>query len=272
MSDVEVWTRFGSKALGMMADDHGPLRRLRLDEKGWRFALHEDPADDILYAGFECDGLTDLSARRDALASEGIQCTSLNEAELSEREVDAGFFLADPDGMRLELVVGHKNGSVPFHSDLTSGFVTGEQGLGHIVLSITDLEASIAFYQKLGFALSDFITQQMGPAALRIAFMHCNERHHSLAMAALPGDKRLNHIMIECEQVDDVLLAYRRCLEQGYKAGAIGRHPNDEMLSFYAKTPAGFDVECGWGGMRICGDWSVKEYDRISIWGHEPAE
>jgi extradiol dioxygenase len=43
------------------------------------------------------------------------------------------------------------------------------------------------------------------------------------------------------------------------------------MLSFYVQTPAGFDVEYGWGALTIEGEWTVGEYDQISIWGHERA-
>ncbi|WP_332817459.1 VOC family protein [Sphingopyxis sp.] len=271
LSDVDAWSRFGIGALGMMADDRGDLRRLRIDDRAWRFALHPGSEDDIRYAGFECEDLAELASRRDTLVAAGIICTDLEEAERAERQIEAGFRLCDPDGLRIELVVGHEAAAAQFHSDLTQGFCTGDQGLGHIVLTIVDLDRGIQFYEKLGFALSDFITVPMGPASLRIAFMHCNARHHSLAIAALPGGKRLNHIMVEVEQVDEVLLGHRRCVEQGYTTGGIGRHPNDQMLSFYVQTPAGFDVEYGWGGREIHGEWDVAEYDHISIWGHERA-
>ena len=31
----------------------------------------------------------------------------------------------------------------------------------------------------------------------------------------------------------------------------LGRHTNDFMTSFYAKTPSSFMIECGWGGREI---------------------
>lgn len=272
VSDVAEWTRFGADALGMMAEDHHGLRRFRLDDKSWRFALYDGKEDDILYAGFECAGPDELAAHRESLTGRGIQCVDLDAAVLAERQVDAGFRFSDPDGLMLELVVGHKNASTPFNSNLSSGFVTGDQGLGHIVLGVSDLDTGRDFYEKLGFSLSDYITQDIGGGmSLRVAFLHCNPRHHSLAIAVLPPGKRLNHIMIECQQVDDVLRGHRRCLEQGYGAGQIGRHPNDDMLSFYVVTPSGFDIECGWGGKQIRGEWSISEYDRFSLWGHERA-
>lgn len=271
VADVDTWRRFAVDALGLMAQDDDGTCRLRIDDRAWRLALHQDPADDIIYVGFECDDAAELTARRDALTRAGIACTLLDAAETCERQVTAGLRLSDPDGLRIELVTGHRVAATSFHSDLVNGFLTGDQGLGHVVLATSSLDAGQAFYEKLGFAISDFITVPMGEARLRIAFMHCNPRHHSVALAALPGGKRLNHIMIEVDQVDDVLLGHRRCVEQGYKTGSVGRHPNDQMLSFYVRAPGGFDIEYGWGGRAIADEWQIEEYDRISLWGHERA-
>ena len=38
------------------------------------------------------------------------------------------------------------------------------------------------------------------------------------------------------------------CLEEDRIAYTLGRHTNDYMTSFYAKTPSGFFIESGWGG------------------------
>jgi len=51
----------------------------------------------------------------------------------------------------------------------------------------------------------------------------------------------------------------------------IGRHPNDLMTSFYVRTPAGFDLEYGYGGVVIDdASWQTATYDAVSIWGHRP--
>src|SRR6185295_13871926 len=51
----------------------------------------------------------------------------------------------------------------------------------------------------------------------------------------------------------------------------LGRHTNDFMTSFYAKTPSAFMVECGWGGREVDpATWQpVKMEDGPSLWGHE---
>lgn len=272
VADVDAWIRFGVEGLGLQPVDDAGVHCLRLDEKAWRIALHESPADDILYAGFELDGDEDLLAMGKRLDAANIPWTELDAAECVKRRVVAGLCVIDPRGLRLEFVRGHAQGTEPFHSEIAQGFVTGDQGLGHIVFSVDDLDQGIAFYEVLGLKVSDFITQQFGPdIKLRVAFLHCNARHHSVAIAQLPGAKRLNHLMVELNKVDDVIRGHARCLEMGYKTGNIGRHPNDEMLSFYVTTPAGFDVEYGWGARQVEDDWTVEEYDRFSLWGHERA-
>jgi hypothetical protein len=40
------------------------------------------------------------------------------------------------------------------------------------------------------------------------------------------------------------------------------------MLSFYATTPSGFDLELGWGGAKVDDAWPTAHYDHISAWGH----
>jgi hypothetical protein len=53
-------------------------------------------------------------------------------------------------------------------------------------------------------------------------------------------------------------------------ATTLGRHTNDQMVSFYVITPSGFEVEYGWGG-RLIDDsvWQVQRHDRGALWGHK---
>jgi 3,4-dihydroxy-9,10-secoandrosta-1,3,5(10)-triene-9,17-dione 4,5-dioxygenase len=79
------------------------------------------------------------------------------------------------------------------------------------------------------------------------------------------------HVMAEVDSMDEVGRALDRVGEQGVKLSAtLGRHCNDEMVSFYMKTPGGFDLEFGYGGRTV--DWShhsVYEATRVSLWGHD---
>ena len=52
-------------------------------------------------------------------------------------------------------------------------------------------------------------------------------------------------------------------------SGTLGRHANDLMVSFYVRTPGGFDIEYGTGG-RLVDDatWVSRETTAVSLWGH----
>jgi 3,4-dihydroxy-9,10-secoandrosta-1,3,5(10)-triene-9,17-dione 4,5-dioxygenase len=41
------------------------------------------------------------------------------------------------------------------------------------------------------------------------------------------------------------------------------------MVSFYVRTPGGFDIEYGTGGLRVDDTtWVTRETTTISLWGH----
>jgi len=83
-------------------------------------------------------------------------------------------------------------------------------------------------------------------------------------------DKRIWHFMFEATSIDDIGAA----LDLASKAGVpvvstLGRHLNDQMVSFYMSTPSGFEVEYVWGS-RLIDDatWQVQRHDRGTLWGH----
>jgi 2,3-dihydroxybiphenyl 1,2-dioxygenase len=181
----------------------------------------------------------------------------------------------DPDGLQVELFVGPTLVTEkPFVSKAgPSRFVTGEQGLGHIVLSTPDIAAFRAFYcEILGFRLSDYIRMNLGPdQAIDLEFFHCNPRHHTLAAAPMALPKKLLHFMVQVEGIDDVGLALERLGAAGHAVSrTIGRHTNDQMVSFYTRTPSGFEVEYGYGAITVDdAAWRVARHDSISVWGHK---
>lgn len=108
---------------------------------------------------------------------------------------------------------------------------------------------------------------------LRGVFLHCNRRHHSIALLALPQRKRLHHLMLEAASLAEVARAYDRA-----RAGRLpfsldlGQHPDpDGTLSFYVRTPSGFDFELGAGGKEIePAGWRELAQSTSSSWGHRP--
>jgi len=167
----------------------------------------------------------------------------------------------------------------PFDSPLVpGGFVTKDQGFGHIVFVVSDLEEADHFAREaLGFAQSDWIETELAPGLpLTVRFYHCNQRHHSLAIGAAPIElpQKLHHVMVETVSQDNVGAAFDRAWNAGLPiANALGKHDNDKMFGFYVVTPAGFQLEFGYGARTIDEPWTDnRRYDRISQWGHQPIQ
>ena len=268
VSDPAAWRSFACDVLGLMPGSSED--RLRIDSRDWRIRLHQGSEDDLAYVGFEVASHAELRELETRIAAAGVTVKRADAELLKARGVSELVSTEDPAGLVIELYCGLLDrGNVPFQSPVgTSGFMTGEQGLGHIVVSAPDIARCREFYcDLLGFRLSDKIA--MGPVTLE--FLHCNPRHHTLALIPVPLPKRLNHIMLEVATFDDVGFALDRCrAAQVPIVSSLGKHTNDHMVSFYAQSPAGFAVEYGWGGAAVDdATWRIGYYDRPSIWGHQ---
>lgn len=273
--DVEAWRSYLTRKLGLMEgmDGSGGIV-FRVDSRAWRIALHEGVEDDLAYTGYEVANELALADMVQCLRSEGVDVIAGDVDLAKQRGVLGLVSFNDPFGLRIEVYYGASEVfEQPFASGSSvSGFVTGDQGLGHCVLSVPDAGRALDFYTKvMGFKLSDIIDMKIGPeTTVPVHFMHCNGRHHTLAVAALPLPKRLHHFMLEVKALDDIGHAFDRLDADDLITMTLGRHTNDHMVSFYASTPSGIEVEYGWGA-RVVDDtsWVVARHDRISIWGHK---
>lgn len=280
-TDMDAWRQYGVKILGMVEGKGivpGALY-LRMDDFPARLVIVPGEKDRLLVSGWETANAAELQEIRSALDSAGTPYKEGTAEQLQDRRVDELIVFEDPSGNTLEAF----HGAALEHRRLVSPyghrFVTGEQGLGHVVLSTDDDEASLRFYRDvLGFRLRDSMRlppQMMGrpadgpPAWLR--FFGCNPRHHSLAFLPMPTPSGIVHLMIEVENSDDVGLALDRALRKKVPMSAtLGRHVNDLMLSFYMKTPGGFDIEFGCEGRQVEDEsWVARESTAVSLWGHD---
>jgi len=280
-TDVAAWREYGLKVLGMV-EGSGPTDGalyLRMDDFPARLVIVPGEQDRLLQAGWECANAEGLQDIRERLEAEGVPYKEATATELADRRVVEMVRFSDPSGNCLEVFHGvaleHRRVVSPYGHK----FVTGEQGLGHVVLSTRDDDEALHFYRDvLGFTLRDSMRmppQVVGrpadgaPAWLR--FFGCNPRHHSLAFLPLPTPSGIVHLMVEVENADDVGLCLDRALRRKVPMSAtLGRHVNDLMLSFYMKTPGGFDVEFGCEGRRVVDEnWIARESTAVSLWGHD---
>jgi 2,3-dihydroxybiphenyl 1,2-dioxygenase len=274
VSDLSSWKEFAGDVLGLASfERQDGTVDLRMDDYSTRIRLHPGPRDDLAYIGWEVRDGVALAMLAEQLQQAGIGVERADAALASDRRVAGLIRFNDPEGNPHEAFYGPlQRTNVPFVSPHGVRFKTGHQGLGHVVLSCRDKSAMMSFFlDTLGFRLSDHINTEVIPGKpLQISFMRCNGRHHSVALANLALPKKIIHLMIEAESLDDVGRALHRCLERRiHLSFTLGRHSNDQMLSFYPQSPSGFDVEYGWGGLEVNDEnWHVLTHETNSAWGH----
>jgi len=243
----------------------------RNDGRAQRLVVEAGSANDAVAVGFEA---VDADAFDQAVARVG----ATEDADLaSARRVGRLARATAPWGTAVEVVLDLADAPTPFSSDLVpGGFLTDGVGFGHVVFATTAFDESLSFLTDgLGFEQSDWLEMELAPGlTLEVRFLHCNARHHTVALARAPFDlpQVLHHVMFEMNERDDVGAAFDRlwATDLGIPNG-LGRHDNDGMFSFYLQTPAGFQVEVGHGARVITDGWDDnRAYDAISAWGHQP--
>ncbi len=279
-TDVAAWREFGTRLLGMV-EGRGPepgALYLRMDDFPARLVILPGGQDRLLASGWEVGDDADLDAVGQALDQAGVAVKAGTEPERAARRVARLLRCDDPSGHALEFFCGAALDSRPAFSPYGSTFVTGNLGMGHVVLPAADDDAGLAFYSGvLGFRLRDTMAMAPelfgrpagGPPAM-MRFLGCNPRHHSLALAPMTSQAGIIHLMIEVATLDDVGRAMDRCARRGGKISAtLGRHANDQMVSFYVQTPGGFDIEYGTDGVLVDdATWVSRQTTAISTWGH----
>ena len=274
VSNPDQWAHFAGTLLGLEVVPRSDGQTdLRMDGYAWRLRLSVGPRDDLSFMGWEVKDAAHLGSLARRLENAGVAVEHLSAAIACDRCVAAAIRFTDPEGNVNEAFYGPlQRADRPMISPHGVRFKTGRQGLGHVVLRCRDLEAMQAFYtQVLQFRLSDIIDTEVVPGRpLSLRFLRCNARHHSLALAPVPIPKTIVHLMFEVTDIDDVGRAMYRCLDaKVHLSMTLGRHSNDEMLSFYPLSPSGFDIEYGWGGLCVDDEsWHVLTHHTTSAWGH----
>jgi 2,3-dihydroxybiphenyl 1,2-dioxygenase len=266
---LEDWRQFGTSLVGLQAVERSAsLLAFRMDDRKQRIVIDRSMPEGERFFGWEVADAAALEKLAARLEQHQIGVAAEPHTLADARRVGGLISFRDPAGNRLEAFYGAETDDTPFSPGRSiSGFRTGPLGLGHAVLTVENIEAAMPFYvDVLGFALSDYMEKPF-----RAYFFHINARHHSLALIET-GRNGMHHLMLELFSLDDVGQCYDIALTQPDRIGvSLGRHTNDLMTSFYAKTPSSFMIECGWGGREIePSNWQPMELlNGPSLWGHE---
>jgi 3,4-dihydroxy-9,10-secoandrosta-1,3,5(10)-triene-9,17-dione 4,5-dioxygenase len=277
-SDIDRWRHFAFRVLGFAegkGSDASALY-LRMDERAARIVVVPGETDRVLTVGWEVRDHAALQRIKATLDGAGVAFKQLSLDDAEARRVEEVITFEDPAGTTLEVFHGPVLDHSPVITPFGAKFVTGDQGLGHIVLPATDPGGLFGFYTDvLGFrsrgAFRVPMPKEFGP--VRVRFLGINERHHSLAIcpAAHRRDPGVVHIMVEVDSLDAVGQALDRINAEGVQlSSTLGRHTNDKMVSFYVRAPGDWDIEFGTDGMRVDEThYTAEEITADSYWGHQ---
>lgn len=276
--DIESWRDFATNILGMMVNtkaDDGNLY-LQMDERPFRIVVIPGDTDRFLFSGWEYHDKGSYDNVLMKLQEAGHTVERCENTQAANRCVKELACTQDPDGNRLELYYGRIYDYDLLNSPQgVSGFVTGNMGMGHVVLPTPSLSKCHQFYTDiLGFEETDYMEVELAPSTplKGIHFLHCdNPRHHSLALFEGEHPAGLIHMMLEVNNIDDVGYALDRCTENNiHITASLGKHTNDRMISFYMRSPTGFEIEYGYDGWQVEWDTFVPTFSRKqSFWGHK---
>ncbi|OBK48193.1 biphenyl-2,3-diol 1,2-dioxygenase [Mycobacterium sp. 1081908.1] len=277
-NDVDRWRHFAFDVLGF-AEGKGSepsALYLRMDERAARIVVVPGETERVLTIGWEVRDRAALQRVKASLDGAGVAFKQLSLDEAEQRRVEEVIAFEDPAGHALEVFHGPVLDHSPVITPFGAKFVTGDQGLGHVVLPAMDPNGLFDFYTEvLGFrsrgAFRVPLPKEFGP--VRVRFLGINERHHSLAIvpAAHLRDPRVVHIMVEVDTLDAVGQALDRVNAEGFQlSSTLGRHTNDKMISFYVRAPGDWDIEFGTEGMRVDETYyTAEEITADSYWGHQ---
>jgi len=277
------WRRFGRDAIGMHLDEAlSDVMRFRLDDNECRFLLQRGPAEDVTALGWQLDDHNTFDEVVSRVSGHGVPVTERSAEEAALRGVERLVRFPGPNGLAQEIFTRARISDTPLDMQVDGGFVTGEDGLGHVAITTKKPHQMRGYYSTVFDArLSDYIDENVGGMNLKIRFLRVNERHHSVAIANVqqlkvdPIRTKAQHVNIQAATLDDMLSAYQRVRELGFTiAWSVGQHTNDRSLSFYSVTPSGFELEVGWNPVTVGPEreatWEPTTYQGISIWGHTP--
>ncbi len=275
VKDLDAWKSFATNVVGFQLLDDGERDRcyLRMDYWHHRFVMHANGSDDLEYLGFRVADGEAFRAMQKQLSDAGVKFRVGSDDEAVERRVLEVLKLNDPDGNPIEIFHGPEvQARKPFHPGrpMHGRFQTGAGGLGHCIIRERDVAAAYRFFTLLGMQGGVEYKIRMGKQLVTPTFMHCNDRQHTVAFGIGGMSTRLNHVMIQVENLDDVGLTYDLVREQKIPVTIKpGKHSNDHMYSFYFRNPSGWMIEYGWGGRSSS---NQSEYYIEDLYGHQPEE
>jgi extradiol dioxygenase len=276
--NFKEWERFGPEVFGLGLAEPGPdgTVNLRLDERHHRIAVHPGDEDRIAYIGWELRDQPALERGVEELERAGVTMLPVDPADRVQRAVAGLVRFVDPAGFTNEIFYGQRfqPGSFVAGKPMYGGFAAGPLGLGHVVVAVPEITDELQRFvtETLGFTYyhGGSVADPDGREEVVTRFYRCNARSHCYGFIRVPGKRGMQHLCIEVEKLDDVGRAYDYVERTDLPVTmTLGRHTMESIVSFYMRTPSGFDLEFGAGGVLIDDETWIQQTPVDSIaWGH----
>ena len=149
-ADIERWRRFAFDVLGF-AEGNGPDESalyLRMDERAGRIIVVPADTDRIVTIGWEVRDHAALESVKAALNTAGVPFKQLTQDDADARRIEEGIAFDDPAGNAMEVFHGAVLDHSPVVTPFGARFVTGDQGLGHVVLPALDVAGLIGVLHR----------------------------------------------------------------------------------------------------------------------------
>jgi len=134
--------------------------------------------------------------------------------------------------------------------------------LGHVVLNVTDLGRSVAFYTgTLGLKVSDAYGDDIVPGGMVFMHLTAGAEHHGVALvggAKAAAEGPLNHFAFEVGALEEVFAAREALRERGVPIHFEGRRRAGCQVAIEFKDPDGNNLEIYWGIDRIGTDGRAR--------------
>ena len=212
----------------------------------------------VAYFAYAFESAQRLEAHRRRLVAKSL-APQPNPSPLFD---ESAFAFSDPDG-----------NVVAFGARARSSNENGEAlpaRLQHLAFRTPDVAAMVAFYESLGFMVSDRVQCEAG--ILRACFMRTDPEHHALALFRA-ADARFDHLSFETRDTTAVIAWADRVASHHIPIHwGIGRHGPGNDVFFMVKDPDENLLEIS-ADLEVCdaarpaGTWR-HEQRTLNLWGN----
>jgi len=200
------------------------------------------------------------------IAFEVSDVSAFEGTQVDASGYDRAIEFTDPEGNTVRLVAGAHSSDAIAPGDRAFR----PKKIGHVGVKASDAPAQIAFYERLGFKLSDWIGQRVG-------FLRCNPDHHVLVFVA-SEDKGLHHVAYEVGSFEDFARQADLLAANGVRVDwGPGRHAPSRNYFMYFDDDDGNRIEWVNSIKQIPDDGTYvpEVYDPAlettwNVWGPQP--